>query len=141
VKERVFFVRVASVLGGLSVVLGAFGAHALRGAGTPDTLNAFETGVRYQFYHVIALLVVALVGGSIWESKWCARAAYAWCAGIVLFSGSLYALTLTGITALGAITPLGGVSFVIGWALLFVASSQLRGAASTPLGGGDAEEP
>ena len=122
-------------------MLGAFGAHALRGQVTPDLLNAFETGVHYQFYHVIALLVVALVGGSIWESKWCSRAAYAWCVGIVLFSGSLYALTLTGITALGAITPLGGVSLVVGWGLLFVSASQLRGSASTPLGGGDAEEP
>lgn len=121
-KEQAFFVRVAAVLGALAVILGAFGAHALRGRVTPETIYAFDTGVRYHFYHALALLVIATAGGNLWTSKWCARACQAWCIGIVLFSGSLYAMALTGFTALGAITPVGGLAFIVGWALLFAAA-------------------
>lgn len=113
--------RVAAALGALAVLFGAFGAHALRGRVTPEILNAFETGTRYHFYHTLALLVVAIAGGNLWNSKWCARACYAWCIGIVLFSGSLYAMALTDIRTFGAITPLGGLALITGWILLIIA--------------------
>src|SRR6476659_7882803 len=108
------FMLIGSVAALIGVGFGAFGAHGLRGRLSPDMLAVFETGVRYQMYHALALfatgLLMAPMGG------WLVRTA-AWCfvAGIVLFSGSLYALALTGITTLGAITPIGGVAFLAGW--------------------------
>lgn len=107
----------------LAVAAGAFGAHALRSRLTPDLLEVFETGARYQMYHALALLAVA------WSmDRWTAGAGLlAWsgwlfAGGTVLFSGSLYTLALTGFRALGAITPLGGVAFLAGWACLALAA-------------------
>lgn len=113
---RTFFL-LGSVFSFLAIALGAFGAHALRQKLTPDMLQVFETGVRYQMYHSLALFVVAWMIHSLNIN---AAAVSGWCftAGIVLFSGSLYALALSGITWLGAITPFGGLSFLVGWALL-----------------------
>jgi uncharacterized membrane protein YgdD (TMEM256/DUF423 family) len=110
-----------SVAAFLAVTLGAFGAHGLRGRLSPEMLAVFETGVRYHMYHALALLLVALVMGRL--SGWLIQTA-GWCfvAGIVLFSGSLYALALSGVTILGAVTPLGGVAFLAGWACLAFAS-------------------
>jgi len=110
-----------SVAAFLAVTLGAFGAHGLRGRLSPDMLAVFETGVRYHMYHALALLLVGLVMGRL--SGWLIQTA-GWCfvAGIVLFSGSLYALALSGVTILGAVTPLGGVAFLAGWACLAFAS-------------------
>ena len=111
----------AALAGFLGVALGAFGAHGLRGRLSPDMLAVFETGVRYHMYHALALILVGLIMGR-W-SGWLMHTA-GWCfvAGILLFSGSLYALALTGVTVLGAITPLGGVAFLAGWACLTLAA-------------------
>jgi uncharacterized membrane protein YgdD (TMEM256/DUF423 family) len=115
------FLFVGAIAAFLAVTLGAFGAHGLRGRLSPDMLAVFETGVRYHMYHALALILVALVMGRM--SGWLIQTA-GWCfiAGIILFSGSLYALALSGVTILGAITPLGGVAFLAGWACLAFAS-------------------
>jgi uncharacterized membrane protein YgdD (TMEM256/DUF423 family) len=118
------FLLLGALGGFLAVALGAFGAHALRSRLTADMLEVFETGVRYQMYHALALLIVAAtiphLGG------WLVRTAgWLFAAGIVLFSGSLYMLAFTGITVLGAITPLGGLAFLAGWACLAIAAAAL----------------
>jgi uncharacterized membrane protein YgdD (TMEM256/DUF423 family) len=115
------FLLVGAVAAFLAVTLGAFGAHGLRGRLSPDMLAVFETGVRYHMYHALALILVALVMGRM--SGWLIQTA-GWCfvAGIVLFSGSLYALALSGVTILGAVTPIGGLAFLIGWACLAFAA-------------------
>lgn len=111
---------VGAALGFLAVALGAFGAHALRSRVSPVLAETFETGVRYQMYHALALLACAWAldraagGGAAWASA----AAWLFLAGIVLFSGSLYVLTLTGTRWWGAVTPLGGLAFLAGWACL-----------------------
>jgi len=115
--DRTFFL-IGSVLGFIGVALGAFGAHALKARLSPDTLTVFETGVRYQMYHVFAVLIVAAAIGQMGRAHLLVVAGWSFVAGIVLFSGSLYALTLTGVGGLGAITPLGGLLFLIGWAAL-----------------------
>lgn len=109
------------ILGGLfgflAVALGAFGAHALRERWTPADLAIFETGVRYQMYHALALLLAALFlarGGGGAGSL----AGWGFTVGIVVFSGSLYLMVLTGERWLGAVTPLGGLAFLVGWAAL-----------------------
>lgn len=120
---------VAALSGLLCVVLGAFGAHGLKPLLAPDLLAVYETGVRYQFYHTLALVLVALLYQNN-QSKWLMRSAYLFLAGMVLFSGSLYALAFSGIGGdplrwLGAITPFGGVAFIVGWSFLFVASRKM----------------
>lgn len=101
--------------------LGAFGAHGLRARISPEMLSVFETGVRYQMYHALAIFAVGLMLPTF--GGWMIRAAgWAFALGIVLFSGSLYALALSGVTMLGAITPLGGLAFLVGWALLVIAA-------------------
>ena len=105
----------------IGVGFGAFGAHGLRGRLTPEMLAAFETGVRYQMYPAFAILITALALARF--DGWLIRTAgWLFTAGIVLFSGSLYVLALTGATALGAITPIGGLAFLVGWACLAVAA-------------------
>src|SRR6266480_4522256 len=113
------FLFVGAVMGFVGVSLGAFGAHGLRARLSPDMLAVFETGVRYHVYHAIAIILVGLIAARL--DGWLIRAA-GWCfaAGIVLFSGSLYALAISGITVFGAITPIGGLAFLLGWALLVV---------------------
>ncbi len=108
----------------LGVAMGAFGAHALKAQLEPRMLDIFETGVRYQLYHALALLLLAALAGELPEgpATWAGRL---FVAGIVLFSGSLYLLAISGVTWLGAVTPLGGVCFLAGWALLLLAA--LRG--------------
>jgi uncharacterized membrane protein YgdD (TMEM256/DUF423 family) len=115
------FLLVGSLAGFSAVLLGAFGAHGLRTRLSPDMLVVFETGVRYHMYHALAILAVSLVMGRL--NGWLVSSAgWLFTAGIVLFSGSLYVLALTGITILGAITPIGGVAFLLGWACLAFAS-------------------
>src|ERR1700726_196205 len=110
------FLSIAALLGALSVALGAFAAHKLRDIVGPDTVAIFETGVRYQFYHVFALLFVALLSEKI-SNKWMVWAGNCFITGIILFSGSLYALTAlkiaenTHLTLVGIATPLGGIFF------------------------------
>ena len=103
----------------LGVGLGAFAAHALRGRLSPEMLQVFETGVRYHFYHALGLFVVAWLSESL-ASHWITWAGIAFVLGIVVFSGSLYLLALTGVRAWGAITPLGGLAFLVGWLLLAI---------------------
>ena len=107
----------------MSVLFGAFGAHALRSRMTPELLAVYHTGTQYQFYHALGLLVIALLlvhipeRGLVW-------AGWLMCAGIVLFSGSLYLLSLTGVRLWGAVTPVGGVAFIAAWTVLAVTTFQ-----------------
>ena len=105
----------------LAVVFGAFGAHALRAKLAPEMLETFEVAVRYQMYHSLGLLAAAWA-----DSQWSSHitTASGWCffAGILIFSGSLYVLSLTGIRWLGAITPIGGLAFIAGWGCLTLAA-------------------
>jgi uncharacterized membrane protein YgdD (TMEM256/DUF423 family) len=115
------FLVIGSVAAFLAVGLGAFGAHGLRTRLSPDMLAVFETGVRYHMYHAIAIVATGLAMGRL--SGWLVLAAgWSFAAGIVLFSGSLYLLAITGVTTLGAITPLGGLAFLVGWACLAFAA-------------------
>ena len=114
--DRFFFVA-GSIFGFLAVALGAFAAHGLKGRLTPDMLTVFETAVRYHMYHALALLGVAWAA-SHWPDSRVQFAGWAFIFGIVVFSGSLYLLSTTGVRWLGAITPIGGLGFLIGWLLL-----------------------
>lgn len=115
----------AALNGFLSVAAGAFGAHALKARLGPDLLAVFETGARYHMYHALALGLVGLLaaqrGAGGLPTGLLDGAGWAFLVGTLLFSGSLYALALTGVRALGAITPLGGLGFLAGWALLGLA--------------------
>jgi uncharacterized membrane protein YgdD (TMEM256/DUF423 family) len=123
--SAVFFLRVGAILGGLAVAAGAFGAHGLRERLSPEMLNVFEVAVRYQMYHALAMIAAALGVAGLWESRWMGYACWAWLTGVVVFSGSLYLLTLTGQKWLGAITPIGGVAFILGWVFLAIAAGAL----------------
>jgi uncharacterized membrane protein YgdD (TMEM256/DUF423 family) len=114
------FLLIGAVLGFLGVALGAFAAHGLKNRLSPEMLGVFDTGVRYHMYHTIAVLIVAAAIGHIGNARLLAMAGWFFFAGILLFSGSLYALALTGVGILGAVTPIGGVLFLIGWACLAV---------------------
>jgi uncharacterized membrane protein YgdD (TMEM256/DUF423 family) len=130
------FLFLGAAFGLVGVLLGAFGSHALRSKLTPERVATFETGVRYQLWHALALFAVVLVGslrfvspttatafvqieGTISWPAW--TAGWLFVAGVVLFSGSLYVLSLTGRHAWGAVTPVGGVCLVLGWAMLLFA--------------------
>jgi uncharacterized membrane protein YgdD (TMEM256/DUF423 family) len=119
---RLFFI-LGSIAGLLAVFLGAFGAHALRNALQGDLEATYQTAVRYHLIHALALLAVAWAATQ-WQSSLIPIAGYAFIAGLILFSGSLYALSLTGIRFLGAITPFGGIAFILGWALLGIGAYQ-----------------
>ncbi|HTR96960.1 MAG TPA: DUF423 domain-containing protein [Candidatus Acidoferrales bacterium] len=106
-----------ALFGALGVVLGAFGAHALRSQLGPEMLAAYETGVRYQLLHALALLFVGRSGGTA-PRPGASLAAWLLGAGIVLFSGSLYALALSGVRVFGVVTPLGGLCLIGGWLAL-----------------------
>ena len=139
--ERTFLV-LGALFGLVGVGLGAFGSHALRAKLSPERLAQFEIGVRYQLWHALALFAVVFVGSIRFQPRggstvflvaiengmaW--PAALAGClfvAGTVLFSGSLYALALSGVRALGAVTPLGGVAFIAGWLALAAAALRAR---------------
>ena len=114
--DRLFF-GVGCVSAVVAVTLGAFGAHGLRGRLVPDMLMTFEIGVRYQMYHALGLLAVGLAF-SRWPSSTVALAGWLFIAGTLVFSGSLYGLSLTGHRWLGAVTPLGGAAFIAGWIVL-----------------------
>ena len=116
-----FFLISGGISGALAVMIGAFGAHALKPTLiAKDTLSAFETGVQYHFYHTLALLAVGILMQRM-ESSWLNYSGYAFLIGIVIFSGSLYTLGITEIKWLGEITPIGGLSFIAGWVLLVMA--------------------
>jgi uncharacterized membrane protein YgdD (TMEM256/DUF423 family) len=110
----------AAVFLALAVAIGAFGAHGLKSHLSSELLQTYKTGVEYHFYHALGLLLVGILAHSMPSEilKW---SAILLGAGIILFSGSLYALAISGIKWLGAITPLGGLSFIAGWIFLLVA--------------------
>src|SRR5215469_2522622 len=120
------FLSIAAILGALSVALGAFAAHKLKTMTSPDTVAIFETGVRYQFYHVFALLFVAFLSEKI-HNRWMIWAGNCFIMGIVLFCGSLYVLTALTIaesthrTLAGIATPIGGLCFILGWVFMYIA--------------------
>ncbi|WP_045688995.1 DUF423 domain-containing protein [Hymenobacter sp. AT01-02] len=114
-------IQLAGLLGALSVGIGAFGAHGLRAMLTvTNRLETFETAVRYQFYHVLALLAIGILYQVRPELRGLGTVAWLWLGGMLIFSGSLYVLCLTGITKLGAITPIGGLLLIAGWVMVFV---------------------
>lgn len=114
------FLLTGSALGALSVMIGAFGAHALKNSlENTGRLETFETAVKYQFYHVLALLLVGLLMTKF-DHKFLNYAGYSFIIGIIIFSGSLYILCLTNVGKWGAVTPIGGVFLIAGWALLFM---------------------
>jgi uncharacterized membrane protein YgdD (TMEM256/DUF423 family) len=112
---------IGAVLGFLGVAAGAFGAHAIRARVSPQRLDNWKTAADYQLWHALATVAAAIIAVR-WESGAAAAAGWCFIAGVVLFSGSLYALALTDRRRLGAITPIGGVLFLAGWALLVVAA-------------------
>jgi uncharacterized membrane protein YgdD (TMEM256/DUF423 family) len=114
--DRVF-ITIGALSGFLAVALGAFGAHSLRDRLTSEMLQVFQTGVTYQMYHALALVGVGILLGrfSVEGSTWLTASGWLFVAGSILFSGSLYLLSLTSTSWLGAITPLGGVAFLLGW--------------------------
>jgi uncharacterized membrane protein YgdD (TMEM256/DUF423 family) len=118
------FVALGAISALVAVAAGAFGAHGLRARLSPDMLAVFETGARYQMYHALALLAAGW-GASRWPGAAAAWAGWLFVAGTLVFSGSLYALALSGQRWLGAVTPIGGVAFLAGWAAL--AWSAIRG--------------
>jgi len=105
----------------LAVVIGAFGAHALKARIAPELMAVYRTGVEYHFYHALGLILVGLAAFHLPQSTYLRAAGWAMLAGVVLFSGSLYLLALTGLAWLGAITPLGGTAFIAAWALFALA--------------------
>jgi uncharacterized membrane protein YgdD (TMEM256/DUF423 family) len=119
------FLVAGAIFGAVAVALGAFGAHGLKQIVPPETVTSFQTGVQYQMYHAIALLLAAVIFEKF-PNKWMTRAGIAFICGIAFFSGSLYLLTLmkavdqVGLRGIGVITPFGGVFFILGWALLIV---------------------
>lgn len=120
--DRLFF-ALAALLGGTAVAAGAFATHALQGQITPRLLEVFETGSRYQMYHALTLTVVALaLRPSLGHATWLVAGGWALVVGTVIFSGSLYALSLSGVGLLGAVAPLGGGALIVGWGCLAVAA-------------------
>ena len=127
------FLKIAALLGAVSVILGAFGAHALKQHLPDATVLIFETGVRYQVYHAMALLITGILFKEF-PNIYIKYAGKAFIAGIILFCGSLYALTyirgigIQGYDWVGAVTPIGGLCMIIGWSLLFagISSNKVR---------------
>ncbi|MBL7757638.1 MAG: DUF423 domain-containing protein [Chitinophagaceae bacterium] len=125
------FLTWGALLAGLAVALGAFGAHGLKKLVPPETVATFETGVKYQMYHALALLLVGLIAERL-ASVWLKRAAWCFLIGILLFSGSLYLLTAlkatdsVGLGGLGIITPIGGLFFIAGWISLAVGVRSIK---------------
>lgn len=113
------FLLISTLSGMIATGLGAFGAHALKtkleGSGL---LQTYQTAVSYQFYHTLALMAVALLMLKV-QSQWLTLSGYSFIFGILLFSGSLFLMCFTGVRWLGAITPIGGLGFILGWAFLF----------------------
>lgn len=121
-----FFLIAGAVNAMLSVAFGAFGAHLLEGRVADKYLDTWQTAVQYQMFHSIGLIAIAILMsssliGSLGSLSW---AGYLMLAGIIIFSGSLYVLSLTGISILGAITPIGGVAFIAAWILVIVAAAK-----------------
>ena len=117
-----YFITLAALSGMLAVTFGAFGAHALKNRLDDYALGVFQTGVQYHFYHSLALLAVGILALSQPDSTLLKSSGWLFAVGLVVFSGSLYVLSLSGIRWLGAITPIGGLAFIAGWACLAAAA-------------------
>lgn len=120
------YIRIGSLSMAVAVALGAFGAHILETHLTPERMATWETAVQYHMIHAVALIIIALFADKLQELKkvlWSLRLLWA---GTLIFSGSLYILCLSGIGVLGAITPIGGVAFILGWIMLFLAARSAR---------------
>jgi uncharacterized membrane protein YgdD (TMEM256/DUF423 family) len=120
------FLFMGSISSFMAVALGAFGAHGLRGKISPEMLATYQTGVLYHFYHSLGLFVVAFAASYLPDSNLVRWSGWMMALGIVLFSGSIYALSTTGTLSLGVITPFGGTAFLAGWILLAVAALSAR---------------
>lgn len=119
-----FFLILGAFFSGSGVILGAFGAHYLKTKLSQEMLSVFEVGVRYQIYHGLALCLIGVLG-LIASNKWMHFSGWSFFAGNLIFSGSLYALALTGIRSFGAITPIGGLLLIIGWGFLILSGMSL----------------
>lgn len=119
-----FFIT-AAIMAFLAVACGAFGAHGLKSRVTEDMLETFQTGIQYQFYHALGLMVVAVMMQLFEPGALLKVSGYLFIGGILVFSGSLYGLVLTGVKWLGAITPIGGLAFLAGWLCLVVSGWRL----------------
>ena len=115
------FVSIGAFLAFISIAAGAFGAHLLKGKLSPESQDVFEVAVRYQMYHALALLLVAILFGSL-PSLTLTIVGWLFISGVVIFSGSLYALVFSGVKTWGAVTPIGGVLLLLGWLTLLLGS-------------------
>jgi uncharacterized membrane protein YgdD (TMEM256/DUF423 family) len=123
--KDIFFIKLAAILGALAVGIGAFGAHGLEPVlETYNRVDTFETAVKYHFYHTLAILLVGVLLAFGNGNKLLRASAWSFLLGILIFSGSLYVLSVTNITWLGAVTPIGGVAFIVGWILLWMGVSK-----------------
>ena len=113
-------IAIAAAFGALAVILGAFGAHGLKNRLAPEMMAIYQTGVQYHFYHTLALLICAFLIQSGIDNVAMRISAFAFIAGIIIFSGSLYLLAITDTRWLGAVTPLGGLALITGWVSLAV---------------------
>lgn len=131
-RGPVLMLAAGAVCALIAVAAGAFGAHALRGRIDATMINAFETGVRYQMFHALALLATGLAAAR-WPHRLWGLAASAFALGVLLFSGSLYLVALSGWRAIGWVTPVGGIAFLIGWGLFCAATLRItRAGAARP---------
>lgn len=123
-----YFISLAAFSGFIAVALGAFGAHALKNRLDDYALGVYQTAVQYQLYHSLALLGVGVLALQLPTSRMLTASGVAFILGILVFSGSLYLLSFTGLRWLGAITPIGGLAFLIGWLLLMIVGWNAAGA-------------
>lgn len=124
-NSKIVWLRITAVCGGMAIILGAFGAHALKEMLTEEMLTIFETGVKYHFYHALAMLGLISYANQDMLPKPMPSILLCWLIGILIFSGSLYILSISGIRWLGAITPIGGVSMIIGWVWLAISAKKI----------------
>ncbi len=122
-----FLLASGGVLATLAVLFGAFGAHAMEDRLSTEMIEIFNTGARYHFYHALGLLILGVASHFLPDTGWLRWSGYLMLAGVIIFSGSLYALALSDVRWLGAITPIGGTALIISWALFVVAVFQKSG--------------
>jgi uncharacterized membrane protein YgdD (TMEM256/DUF423 family) len=125
-RSASLFLVIGCIAALLAVAIGAFGAHGLKARIAPELLPVFKIGVEYHFYHALGLILAGLAAFHLPESRHLRAAGWAMLAGIVLFSGSLYLLALTGFGWLGAVTPFGGLAFLAAWGLFAIAAVKAR---------------